>query len=88
MNDQLDLTLRGRYQSNEYGDSANQQQSPSWVTFDSQVDYRINRYISAFAGIDNLFNEQRNFSSAVDYRPIAGRYTYMGLRFNWNSNLK
>ncbi len=88
LNDQLDLTLRGRYQSNEYGDSANQQQSPSWVTFDSQVDYRINRYISAFAGIDNLFNEQRNFSSAVDYRPIAGRYTYMGLRFNWNSKLK
>lgn len=88
LNDQLDLTLRGRYQSDEYGDSANQKQSPSWVTFDSQVDYRINRYISAFAGIDNIFNEQRNFSSAVDYRPIAGRYTYLGLRFNWNSNLK
>ena len=88
LNDQLDLTLRSRYQSDEYGDSANQKQSPSWITFDSQVDYRINKYISAFAGIDNIFNEQRNFSSAVDYRPIAGRYTYMGLRFNWNSNLK
>lgn len=88
LNDQLDLTLRSRYQSDEYGDSANQKQSPSWITFDSQVDYRINKYISAFAGIDNMFNEQRNFSSAVDYRPIAGRYTYMGLRFNWNSNLK
>ncbi|EPG34529.1 TonB-dependent receptor plug domain-containing protein [Acinetobacter colistiniresistens] len=88
LNDQFDLTLRGRYQSDEYGDSSNQKQSPSWITFDSQIDYRINRYISAFAGIDNMFNEQRNFSSAVDYRPIAGRYSYMGLRFNWNSNLK
>ncbi len=88
LNDQLDLTLRGRYQSSEYGDSNNQQQSPAWVTFDSQVDYRINRYVSAFAGIDNILNEQRNFSSAVDYRPVAGRYTYMGLRFNWNSDLK
>ncbi|NIE97257.1 TonB-dependent receptor [Acinetobacter sp. Tr-809] len=83
LNDQVDLTFRTRYQSDEYGDSANQHSSPSWITFDSQVDYRINKYISAFAGIDNIFNEQRDFSAAFDYRPISGRYTYMGLRFNW-----
>lgn len=88
VNDQLDLTLRTRYQSSEYGDSANQYSSPDWFALDGQVDYQFSPYLSVFAGIDNLFNEQRNFDTTFDYRPIAGRYTYMGLRFNWNKNLK
>ena len=88
LNDQIDLTLRARFQSSEYGDSANQHSSPHWLTLDSQVDYQISPYISAFVGIDNIFNEQRDFAASFDYRPIAGRYLYTGLRFNWNKNLK
>lgn len=87
-NDQVDLTLRARYQSSEFGDSANQHNSPSWITLDSQLDYQITPYISAFIGIDNIFNEQRDFSASFDYRPISGRYTYTGLRFNWNKDFK
>lgn len=83
-NDIWDLTLRARYQSDEYGDSANQFSSPSWFTLDGQLDYQISPMLSAFVGIDNIFDEQRNFNAAFDYRPIAGRYTYMGLRFNWS----
>lgn len=83
-NDDLDLSLRARYQSEEYTDSANQFTSPSWFAVDGQLDYQINPLLSAFVGMDNIFNEQRNFDSAFDYRPIAGRYTYMGLRFNWS----
>lgn len=88
INDQLDLTLRARYQSSEFGDSDNQYTSPDWFAVDSQVDYKISPYLSAFVGVDNIFNEQRDFSASFDYRPIEGRYTYMGLRFNWNKNLK
>lgn len=88
LNDQLELTLRARYQSDEFGDSANLQKSPEWFSVDSQIDYQINPYISAFMGINNIFNEQRDFNTSVDYRPIEGRYTYTGLRFNWNKNPK
>lgn len=84
VNDQLDVTLRARYQSQEYGDSANQYSSPNWFTLDSQLDYKISPYVSAFVGMDNIFNEQRDFTASFDYRPISGRYSYMGLRFNWN----
>lgn len=88
LNDQLDLSLRARYQSDEFSDSVNQNRSPEWFTLDSQIDYHVNPMLSAFAGIDNLFNEQRDFSDAADFRPIEGRYTYIGLRFNWNMNSK
>lgn len=87
-NDQLDLTLRARYQSDEFGDSDNLHISPSWFALDSQMDYQISPYLSAFVGIDNLFNKQRDFATTFDYRPIEGRYTYMGLRFNWNKKQK
>ena len=80
--------MRARYQSSEFGDSDNQYTSPDWFAVDSQVDYKISPYLSAFVGVDNIFNEQRDFSASFDYRPIEGRYTYMGLRFNWNKNLK
>lgn len=83
-NDDLSLTLRARYQSDEYTDSANQFTSPAWFALDGQLDYQINPLLSAFVGIDNILNEQRNFDTAFDYRPIVGRYSYMGLRFNWS----
>ena len=87
-NDQLDLTLRARYQSEEFGDSANLQKSPDWFSIDTQIDYQISPYISAFIGIDNILNQQRDFNASVDYRPIEGRYSYTGLRFNWNKKPK
>ncbi len=87
-NDQLDLTLRARYQSEEFSDSANLQKSPDWFSIDTQIDYQISPYISAFIGIDNILNQQRDFNASVDYRPIEGRYSYTGLRFNWNKKPK
>lgn len=85
LNDHLDLTIRARYQSEEYTDNSNKLRSPDWFSIDTQVDYQINPMISTFVGIDNIFNEQRDFSAPVDYRPLAGRYSYMGVRFHWNN---
>ena len=85
-NDQFDLTLRTRYQSSEFADSQNQVESPDWFAVDSQFDYQLSPKLELFAGIDNLFNTQRDFSSMADYRPIAGRYSYAGLRFNWSAH--
>jgi outer membrane receptor for ferrienterochelin and colicins len=86
LNDALSTSLRLRYQSDEYADSANQNQSPDWLTVDTQFDYKFSPRISVFAGIDNIFDEQRDFESSTDFRPIAGRYAYTGLRFNWDTD--
>lgn len=83
LNDQWDWTVRTRYQSSEFADGQNQVKSPDWFALDTQVDYQISSLIGVFAGVDNLFDTQRDFSSMADYRPIAGRYTYTGLRLNW-----
>ena len=85
--DALDFSLRARYQSDEFGDSANKYTSPDWFSLDGQIEWQFSPYLTAFAGMDNIFDEQRDFSAAFDYRPIAGRYSYMGLRFNWQNSL-
>ena len=87
-NDQWDFSLRGRYQSSEFVDSNNLHRSPAWFTLDGQVDYQIHPSLSTFVGVDNIFNEQRNFNNSFDYRPVAGRYAYIGLRFNWDQYSK
>ena len=93
--DQWDWSIRSRYQSSEFADSQNQVsaspntqnqiRSPSWFALDTQLNYQIHPKLNLFVGIDNLFDEQRNFGSTPDYRPIAGRYTYTGLRFDWQA---
>lgn len=83
INDRFDLSIRTRYQSQEYVDSKNLVQSPDWFTADTQLDYKIHPQLSAFVGIDNIFNHQRDFNSVADFRPAEGRHSYVGLRFNW-----
>ncbi len=71
--DQLSLSLRGRYQSDEYTDSDNQFKSPAWATVDFNLNYNWLNGLSTFAGINNLFDQQRDFSSIHDFGPISGR---------------
>ncbi|XID75893.1 TonB-dependent receptor plug domain-containing protein [Alkanindiges sp. WGS2144] len=81
--DQLSLSLRGRYQSDEFADSDNQLKSPAWATVDLNINYDWLNGINTFAGMNNIFDQQRDFSSNHDFGPIFGRYTYLGLRYQW-----
>jgi outer membrane receptor for ferrienterochelin and colicins len=83
INEPWSWSVRSRYQSSEFADSQNKVKSPDWFAVDSQFDYQIIPQLSLFFGMDNIFDTQRDFNSMADYRPIAGRYTYTGLRFNW-----
>ena len=83
INEPWSWSVRSRYQSSEFADSQNKVKSPDWFAVDSQFDYQIIPQLSLFFGMDNIFDAQRDFNSMADYRPIAGRYTYTGLRFNW-----
>lgn len=79
----LGLNLRGRYQSDELVSTENNAYSPAWFQLDAKVNLDLNDQFRLFAGVDNLFDEQRDFVDPYDYGPVAGRYLYLGARYAW-----
>lgn len=77
-----EITARARFQSSEVADSTTGARSPGWGTLDLVVNQRIGRNATVFAGVNNLFGRQRDFSNASDFGPVAGRFVYLGARFN------
>ena len=80
------LTLRNQWQSKELVDSAKSAYSPAWHKTDLSFNQQIGRDLTAYAGINNLFNVQRDFADANDVGPIAGRFVYLGIRYQWDAN--
>jgi outer membrane receptor for ferrienterochelin and colicins len=78
----LALSFSMRWQSEEYFDLENQDQSPGYSVFDLSSEYRISDLVSLYAGIDNIGDKQRDFDRIHDLRPDEGRYVYLGLRLN------
>ena len=76
-----ELSLRARYQSSELV-TANAARSPGWATLDVVVNQKLGRDVTAFVGVKNLFNRQRDFSNANDFAPVAGRFIYVGARIS------
>ncbi len=74
------VSLRGRYQSSELVDAATGARSPAWSTLDVTLNQQLARGVVAFAGINNLFDRQRDFDDPADFGPVAGRYFQIGLR--------
>lgn len=81
-----ELSLRARYQSSELVDSSGER-SPGWWLLDSKLNWDLDRQLRLFAGIDNLFNQQRDFSASNDFGPVSGRHVYAGLRYRWGDDL-
>jgi outer membrane receptor for ferrienterochelin and colicins len=77
-----ELSARARFQSSELTDSATGARSPGWGTLDLVLNQKLGRNVTAFAGVNNLFNRQRDFANASDFGPVAGRFIYLGARFN------
>ncbi|HBD36653.1 MAG TPA: TonB-dependent receptor, partial [Cupriavidus sp.] len=77
-----ELSARARFQSSELTDSATGARSPGWGTLDLVLNQKLGRNVTAFVGVNNLFNRQRNFANASDFGPVAGRFIYLGARFN------
>lgn len=92
---QWDIGVRARYQSKELASSAqsyvdNSLQnaelawSPAWATLDLKTNYQLLPNLRTFAGVDNLTNKQRNFSSGTDFSPLTGRFIYLGFEIKAN----
>lgn len=74
------FTLRSIYQSEEFVDSQNLIESPSWNTWDVKFTQTVSKSVKAFAGVDNITDEHRNpRNSGRDFRPKEGRYLYLGM---------
>lgn len=79
------VTARARYQSQELADSSSGQHSPAWGVLDLSVNHNIGGGWTLFAGGNNLFNRQRDFASATDFGPVAGRFVYVGARWTFGA---
>jgi len=77
-----ELSARARFQSSELTDSATGARSHGWGTLDLVPNKKLGRNVTAFVGVNNLFNRQRDFANASDFGPVAGRFIYLGARFN------
>lgn len=88
-NQRTTLSLRARGQSRELTDTGQGDYSPSWHTWDVRLNHDATPALRLFAGIDNLFDRQRKFidstdpSEIPDFGPVAGRYVYLGARYQW-----
>lgn len=80
------LSIRNQWQSKELVNSAKSAYSPAWNKTDVSFNQQIGKDLTAYAGINNLFDVQRDFSDANDMGPIAGRFVYIGVRYLWDAN--
>ena len=78
--DGLSWAVRIRHQSEEQVSADSGTESPAYTTADLKLNYQFSNPVRLFAGVDNMTDEQRDFSNAdEDLRPIAGRFVYAGL---------
>lgn len=70
-----------RAQSKEYLTLNNSLESPKWQTFDLKINQAFKERITIFAGVNNMFSEQRDFNGR-DFRPKEARYIYIGFKLS------
>jgi outer membrane receptor for ferrienterochelin and colicins len=80
------VSLRTQWQSEELVDASRGTTSPAWHKTDLSFNQQLGRDLTAYAGVNNLFNAQRDFSDANDFGPLAGRFIYLGARYQWGAN--
>ena len=79
---ELDASLHGIYQSDEFVDVDNSILSPGWTTWDLKFNKKINKSLKVFFGIENLTNKHRERFDGTDNRPEEGRFFYTGVRYS------
>lgn len=80
--DRHEWSLRARHQSDELADTASGARSPAWTTVDLRLNHTLRPGLTLFAGVDNVFDTQRDFAQAHDFSPASGRFVYLGARLS------
>jgi outer membrane receptor for ferrienterochelin and colicins len=81
------LSLRARYQSDELVNSVTGGRSPAWATLDLALNQRFGRGTTVYFGVNNVFDRQRDFADQDDFGPLAGRFVYVGVRYDFSRSL-
>lgn len=79
------FSVRARHQSDELVATDSDGRSPAWTTVDLALNHRLGRGFTAFAGINNVGNRQRDFADPNDFGPLAGRFVYVGLTYSFDA---
>lgn len=79
LNHKNKLSIKYQYYSEQYSDAENLLVTPEYSEVDLKWNYYPSNSMNIFAGINNLTNIQRDFSTGGDLRPEAGRYIYFGI---------
>jgi len=80
----LAASVRVRSQSSETVDAESGHESPGFTTVDLKLNQTLGDSLRLFLGVDNITGEQRDFSDANDFSPVAGRLVYAGFRRNFD----
>lgn len=80
--DRHEGSLRARHQSDELADTASGARSPAWTTVDLRFNHTLRPGLMLFAGVDNVFDTQRDFAQGNDFSPASGRFVYLGARLS------
>ncbi len=82
LSDRHEWSLRMRHQSDELADTASGARSPAWSVLDLRLNHTVRPGWTLFAGVDNVFDVQRDFTQAQDFSPASGRFVYLGVRMS------
>ncbi len=81
--DKVRMSNRVNYQSKHLRDSVAEQYSPSWITLDSKVNYQVTPQLKVQAGVNNLFDRQRDSKNPNDQSPLDNRQWSVGATMNF-----
>lgn len=83
LNDKLQLIGKLNYESKQLIGTNNLAYSPSWWRVDTLANYQLNPNLKVYAGINNLFNQQRDTNQPADFTPIENRQWLIGASYQW-----
>ena len=82
-NEKLQWINQLRYESKHLVSTASQAYSPNWMSVNTKLNYQMNPNLSLYAGVNNLFDEQKDSKDANDQRPVDNRQWLAGATFQF-----
>lgn len=83
LTDKLQLINQLKYESKHLVSSHDNTYSPDWLIVNSKANYQISPNFSVYAGVNNLFDEQKDSRKDSDHRPVDNRQWLAGVTFNF-----
>lgn len=80
------FTVKMNYESEQYADADNAAKSEGYTTWDLVLNQDLTQEWAWYAGINNMTDEQKDFTDSTDQRPSEGRYIYAGLKWQWQKD--